>query len=128
MQVICTDGSVLTCDRFEAIDSGVLLFGSQQRQAEMENEDEEEDDEPEADAFVPLHQLRFVLPEGIQPLGGGQSTARQATQGGTQQVPPMSGPPQQGQVPPSQTMSGQQTPPQQRQGQQPSQSGPGYRQ
>ena len=117
MQVICTDGTVLQCDRFEAIDSGVLLFDQERgRQESMEAEEEEADEEEaeadeEASAFVPLHQLRFVLPDDVRPdRATGQQTSQPTPQPPTQ-TPPMGGAPQQGQMPPQQPPSGQ--PPQQ---------------
>lgn len=119
MQVICTDGTVLQCDRFEAIDSGVLLFDQpRQREAgEEESEaDEESDESEEAMAFVPLHQLRFVLPEGYQPGGtSGQQAARQTPPQGAP-TPPQASP---GAAPPGQMQSQQGfpgQPPQTRQG------------
>ena len=120
MQVICTDGTVLQCQRFEAIDSGVLLF-DERRAGETEEDAEEEAEDEEAMAFVPLHQLRFVLPEGVQ-LGraGGQATG-QAT---PQQAPQATGStPPQGGMPPQQSAPGQPSPPQQGFGQPPSGSG-----
>lgn len=124
MQVICIDGTVLQCERFEAIDSGVLLFGESRRSEAGETEDEEETEpNEEANAFVPLHQLRFVLPEGIQPgAPASQALARQPAQRGPARAPPSA--PQQGQVT-HQQPGGQpsQTPP--GTNQQPPQPGPG---
>lgn len=126
MQVICTDGTVLQCQRFEAIDSGVLLFTEQQRtEAREETEEEEEEGvEEEATAFVPLHQLRFVLPEGLTPSTGGGQAMGQQMQG---QPQPGGAPiPSQGQMAAQQQM-GAQSPPQQTSGQPPTQQGPGQR-
>ena len=111
MQVICTDGTVLQCDRFEAIDSGVLLFEERRRTEAAEGEEEEEEEEAEMDdeasAFVPLHQLRFVLPDGVQPgRAGPQSTGQQSPQP-TPQAPPTGDVPPQGQMPPQQSTGGQ---------------------
>lgn len=97
MQVICTDGTVLQCARFEAIDSGVLLF-----EAEASEDDDEEGAEAEiadeASAFVPIHQLRFVLPDGFQPARPtGQPRAQQSTQPRTQAPPTGGAAPPQGQ-------------------------------
>lgn len=125
MQVICTDGTVLECERFKAIDSGVLLFGERGRrttqQPEGEAADEEDTEESEqadeAFGFVPLHSVRYVLPEGAM---GPQATRQPAPQptSGAQQSPPgaqpgAGAPPQSTGAPPSGT------------GQPPSQGGPG---
>ena len=108
MQVICLDGTVLQCQRFEAIDSGVLLFEEQRRREAGEDEDEEEEAEvaEEATAFVPLHQLRFVLPENVQPPGVGGQPMGQTTTQSVPQAPPTGGPPPQGQMPPQGSAGG----------------------
>lgn len=104
MQVICTDGTVLECQRFEAIDSGVLLFGEGRTASTGEEDEEEEAEYEEAFGFVPLHSVRYVLPEGAM---GGRATgqpAPQQTPGGAGQAPPPSGQP--GAMPPSQQPTG----------------------
>lgn len=124
MQVICTDGTVLQCQRFEAIDSGVLLFG-ESPQTETEEGDTADDEDEEAMAFVPLHQLRFVLPEGVQPGAAGAQGVAQSTPGAPPTKPPSTpGAPQQGRPP--QRPPGQPTSPQ-GMGQQPSQFEPDQR-
>lgn len=109
MQVICTDGTVLQCQRFKAIDSGVLLFGESPSQGARGEEGEEEEEEEaemeeEANAFVPIHQLRFVLPEGVQP---GRSRGQSMGQTSPQAPPTGTPTPQQGSMPPQQQMGGQ---------------------
>lgn len=110
MQVICTDGTVLQCERFEAIDSGVLLFGEQPDTPTDEGDETEEGEaDEEANAFVPIHQLRFVLPEGVQPgRAGSQSLGQSMPAQSTGGAPPP-GPtaPPQGQTPTQQPMGGQ---------------------
>lgn len=127
MQVICTDGTVLQCQRFEAIDSGVLLYG-ESPPAEAGEEEEEPEEDEEAMAFIPLHQLRFVLPEGVQPGAPGEQVPQPTPQPAPTQAPPAGGTPQQGQIPPQQ-LRGQSSPQQQQQqrGKQPTQTGPGGR-
>lgn len=90
MQVICTDGTVIECERFEAIDSGVLLFGEERtaRAAEDEEEEEEAAEHEEAFGFVPIHSVRYVLPEGaLGPRGAGQPQ-QPAPTGAGQGAPP----------------------------------------
>lgn len=120
MQVLCTDGTTLQCERFEAIDSGVLLFGGSGQRGSSE-EDAEEEESEEAMAFVPIHQLRFVLPDDTQ-IGPGTQPTSQRTQAGGQPAPGQPG----AQTPP-QGMTGQPTPPTQGTGYQ-SQSGQPRRQ
>lgn len=109
MQVICTDGTVLQCGRFEAIDSGVLLFDEGQGRQEADEDEAEDEEEEEATAFVPLHQLRIVLPDGAQPGRVGGQTMGQTTPRPPTQAPPTGGGmPPQGQMPPQQTQGGQQ--------------------
>lgn len=58
MKIFCTDGTTVECSSFRAVDAGILLF------------DEEPDDEEghgEATGFVPITQLRYVLPDDAQP-------------------------------------------------------------
>lgn len=123
MQVICTDGTVLQCDRFEAIDSGVLLFDEESRTEAGEEETEDEEADQEATAFVPLHQLRFVLPDGIRPDRPSQQPVGQTPP--QSQTPPTGGTPPQGQAPPQQPRGGQQ--PSRQPGPGRSQSRPGRR-
>lgn len=125
MQVICTDGTVLQCDRFEAIDSGVLLFDEGPRAEAGEEETEDEEADQEATAFVPLHQLRFVLPDGIRPDRPNQQPVGQTPPQSQSQTPPTGGTPPQGQAPPQQPRGGQQ--PSRQPGPGRSQSRPGRR-
>ncbi len=78
MQVVCLDGTVIHCDKFRAIDAGVLTF-----EGAAGGEDEEE-----AIGFVPHEELRYVLPEDVQPGTpvGAQQQATPAPQGTGQWV------------------------------------------
>lgn len=101
MRVICKDGTTIECQRFRAIESGVLLFKNQTRGDKKEEKDEE------ASGFIPITELKYILPEGIQP---GTMGTRQAN---PSQPPAM----QRSQTGMSQagSPSGQQRPPQSRQ-------------
>jgi hypothetical protein len=64
MQVVCTDGTAIQCSDFEAIDSGVLLYqDSDRRETRAEDDDETEAEERRATGFVPITELRFVVPD-----------------------------------------------------------------
>lgn len=112
MQVVCLDGTTIECGRFKAIDEGVLLF-------EDAAEDSDDDDEAESDeaiGFIPMGELRFVLPEEVEyePTGGQQQPSQQQPpQQQMQQQPPQ----QQSQTPPQRQPSNPS--PQQAQPQQP---------
>lgn len=67
MKVFCTDGTTVECEAFRALDAGILLF------EEEPGGDEAHD---EATGFVPLTQIKYVLPEGVQP-GPGQRLGEQ---------------------------------------------------
>lgn len=103
MQVICKDGTSIQCADFEAVDSGVLFY---QESPQAEEADDDEESEQRATGFVPITELRFVLPDelargaaqpaptpqrgaGQPPTGapptGQQSQAGQPTQGGQPQ-------------------------------------------
>lgn len=91
MQVVCSDGTTLQCADFEAIDAGVLLYG-----------EGEEEDEEKAIGFIPITELRYVLPEGVRP---------QAQQGPMMQPGgPAGGRPAPGQQPRSRQPPGRQQP------------------
>ncbi|PSP64536.1 hypothetical protein BRC79_10035 [Halobacteriales archaeon QH_8_67_27] len=72
MQVVCKDGTVIQCQDFEAIDSGVLLYQEQSRRegraGEESEESEESEEERRATGFVPVTELKFVVPDEL--LGG----------------------------------------------------------
>lgn|GEM_PF-2175244 len=75
MQVVCKDGTAIQCTDFEAIDSGVLLYQETGRRETRGEEAEEADEEAErrAAGFVPITELRFVVPdEMLQTSGRGQ--------------------------------------------------------
>jgi len=85
MQVVCKDGTVIRCQDFEAIDSGVLLYQEQsRREGRAGEESEEREEERKATGFVPITELKFVVPDEL--LGGarGQQAVRTEQPG----VPP----------------------------------------
>jgi len=85
MQVVCKDGTTIQCHDFEAIDSGVLLFQEQsRREGPTSEEGEESEEERKATGFVPITELKFVVPDDL--LGGARG--QQATQTEQQGVPP----------------------------------------
>lgn len=61
MLVVCKDGTTIPCQQFRAIDSGVLLFD--------DAPDGDDDESPEATGFVPVTELRYVLPDDVPPGG-----------------------------------------------------------
>ena len=80
MQVVCKDGTTINCHDFEATESGVLFF---QRPPVLRSETEDEEEESEDDelgrasGFIPISELRFVLPDELVrqpgPQRGGQA-------------------------------------------------------
>lgn len=71
MQVVCTDGTAIQCSDFEAIDSGVLLYQeSGRRDTRSGDEAEEEEAERRATGFVPITELRFVVPDEMLGTAG----------------------------------------------------------
>lgn len=99
MHIICNDGTTIQCRDFEATDSGVLFFQETtvRREGDEEEEEEEEAELGSADGFVPIQEVRFVLPDemvrasaGAQRAGApegsrGAPPAGQPTGGTTQQ-------------------------------------------
>ncbi|WP_436928019.1 hypothetical protein [Halosimplex amylolyticum] len=76
MQVICKDGTAIQCSDFEAVDSGVLLYQEQgRRETRGEEEEEESEEERRATGFVPITELKFVLPDELAGAGGRQTGA-----------------------------------------------------
>lgn len=84
VQIICKDGTTIQCQDFEAVDSGVLFY--QQTPGRREGTEEEEGEEEErgrASGFVPVTELRFVLPdEMVQGVGAQRAAAEQGMPGG----------------------------------------------
>jgi len=74
VQVICKDGTTIQCEDFEATDSGVLFYQEASGRQEGESEDEKEE-RHSASGFVPVTELRFVLPDEMVQR---QARARQA--------------------------------------------------
>ena len=99
MHVICTDGTTIQCQDFEAIDSGVLFYQETpgRRGTEGDREDAEDAESDSASGFVPITELRFVLPdEMIQQMGGQSAAAPQPAPRGGPGDMPRSPPQQQG--------------------------------
>ncbi len=53
MRVVLTDGTEFSCENFKALESGVLLTKDKKRKKVI--------------GFVPIHQLRYVVPEDLEP-------------------------------------------------------------
>lgn len=86
MQVVCKDGTAIQCNDFEAIDSGVLLYQERsRREARTDEEEEEEEAERRATGFVPITELKFVVPDEL--LGGARGQQTVQTERG-QRAPP----------------------------------------
>lgn len=86
MQAVCTDGTIIECDRFRAIDDGVLLFDEESGEADEEKSEE-------ATGFIPLQSLRFVLPDSVD-YRTNSGVGRAGPQG-QYDAPPQRGPVQQ---------------------------------
>lgn len=90
MKVVCNDGTIFECDRFRAVDSGVLLFGEQESrsqgdEAETDEKETEAEEEVEQEAmgFVPVQSVRYVVSdELLRGTRGLQPTAQQAPPSG----------------------------------------------
>jgi len=84
VQIICKDGTTVQCRDFEATDSGVLFY---QQQPGTGGEEEDEQATEKASGFVPITELRFVLPDELvkQPTAQ-RSPAQQQSMPG--QAPP----------------------------------------
>ncbi|WP_162562429.1 helix-hairpin-helix domain-containing protein [Salinigranum rubrum] len=54
MRVVLTDGTEFSCENFKALESGVLLTKDKKRKKVI--------------GFVPIHQLRYVVPEDLEPV------------------------------------------------------------
>lgn len=61
MQVICTDGTVFTCESYELTEYGVVLYDQPQ-----DPEAERYDSEPAQAGYVPHDRLWYVLPDGVR--------------------------------------------------------------
>jgi hypothetical protein len=104
VQVICKDGTTIQCRDFEAIDSGVLFYQASPGRAEGEDEDEDEEEYESASGFVPITEVRFVLPdEMVQHRAASQRAG--APEGAAGGAPP-GAPPQQGGTAQQQQMGG----------------------
>ncbi|WP_459190721.1 hypothetical protein [Halosimplex sp. J119] len=81
MQVVCKDGTTIQCSDFEAVDSGVLLYQDQRREMRSEEDEDEEAEERRATGFVPVTELKFVLPDEMVGTGGQQMGATERGRG-----------------------------------------------
>ncbi|WP_123538539.1 hypothetical protein [Halosimplex salinum] len=91
MQVVCKDGTSIQCTDFEALDSGVLLYqDTGRRETRTDDEEEEESEERRATGFVPITELRFVVPDEMVQTGGPGSRAAtpEPGRGGAPPSPP----------------------------------------
>ncbi|WP_372911024.1 helix-hairpin-helix domain-containing protein [Salinigranum sp.] len=68
MRVVLTDGTEFECANFKALDSGVLLTKDKKRKKVI--------------GFVPIHQLRYVVPDDLEPVETPSSTGARAGAGG----------------------------------------------
>lgn len=79
MQVICTNGTMFTCNGFELTEYGVALYGQN-----LAQEKERYDSEPKQTGYIPHDRLWYILPDGVEP----NVPAPPATQGQPRQQPP----------------------------------------
>lgn len=83
MHIICKDGTTIQCQDFEAVDSGVLFYQETPGPREGTPEEDEEEERERASGFVPVTELRFVLPdEMVQGVGARRATATEHVAGG----------------------------------------------
>jgi predicted flap endonuclease-1-like 5' DNA nuclease len=68
MRVVLTDGTELECANFKALDSGVLLTKDRKRKKVI--------------GFVPVHQLRYVVPDDLEPVETPSAAGEEAVQWG----------------------------------------------
>ena len=94
MHIICKDGTTIKCRNFEAVDSGVLFFQETPTRREATEEDEEEDERERASGFIPITELRFVLPDEMVQQQAREQQAGHPQQAQAGQLP--TGVPQQG--------------------------------
>jgi predicted flap endonuclease-1-like 5' DNA nuclease len=68
MRVVLTDGTEFECANFKALDSGVLLTKDKKRKKVI--------------GFVPVHQLRYVVPDDLEPVETPSAAGEEAVQWG----------------------------------------------
>jgi predicted flap endonuclease-1-like 5' DNA nuclease len=68
MRVVLTDGTEFECANFKALDSGVLLTKDKKRKKVI--------------GFVPVHQLRYVVPDDLEPVETPSADGEEAVQRG----------------------------------------------
>lgn len=71
MQVICTDGTMFTCEGYELTEYGAALFGERH-----DPEGERYDSDPAQIGYVPHERLWYILPDGVEPNITGLSATR----------------------------------------------------
>lgn len=76
MQVICTDGTMFSCEGYELTEYGVMCYAQPR-----DPEGERYDSDPEQVAYVPHDRLWYVLPNGVSPNVAIGGTAGQAVGG-----------------------------------------------
>src|SRR6056297_2645309 len=64
MRVVLTDGTEFSCGNFRAIESGVLLTTDKKRKKVV--------------GFVPTHQVRYVVPDDLEPVATPPTTGEAA--------------------------------------------------
>jgi predicted flap endonuclease-1-like 5' DNA nuclease len=64
MRVVLTDGTEFSCKNFRAIESGVLLTTDKKRKKVV--------------GFVPTHQVRYVVPDDLEPVATPPTTGEAA--------------------------------------------------
>lgn len=83
VHVICKDGTMIRCRDFRATDSGVLFF----QETSGENPDDDEEEDRAADGFIPVTELRFVLPDEMVQQNTMDQRTGHPQQGQGEQVP-----------------------------------------
>src|SRR6056297_1637263 len=69
MRVVLTDGTEFSCGNFRAIESGVLLTTDKKRKKVV--------------GFVPTHQVRYVVPDDLEPVATPPTTGEAAAASAT---------------------------------------------
>ncbi len=72
MNVLCTDGTIFRCDRYELTEKGVKLYSGDTEETPDRYESDTDDHQI---GFVPDAMLQYILPDGVRPAG--VSTAQQ---------------------------------------------------
>lgn len=62
MRVVCTDGTIFECRSYEVVSAGVVLFGDRVAEGAHRYAPDREQI-----GFVPHAELRYILPDGVEP-------------------------------------------------------------